>query len=325
MKPLFFISAALISVSGFAQTECSSSSSNPLFKFDNAGSPKEVRKLGTSPEFPFLRNLSSPNEVYSALKRADRNNTRGMSQLNDLLMAAGFENGAKDVKKSDISTYYMPVGTEGNMGSGNYSTGYYTLQGDASEFKAWKISSGSCYVYIMQKCGNAFFPKNAGNKTACINVPVTLTGNMQEVTLNSDGQQMTTSDNVYVYYARKRHKRHETAYPIADVNAKYPSKPILLRSEKDVQSMPQTYKVSLSTPNNTVNVCPDSTLNIAANINVEKTSEYSGYYPNKNKKEYKCVSKRKYKRIARNMRKAERHERRVARLSGVKVNEVGNS
>ena len=318
MKRLMLISASLmITVGSFAQT---GQVDNSFFKFDNAGSPKEVYTLGTAPEFPFLRHMSTSRQVYAAIKRNDENNTPGMDQLNNLLMDIGFSNGVKDLSASDISASYITPGTEGNMGSKGYTMGYYKLEGDASEFKAWKITGNSGYVYLMAKCGNAFFPKTAAHSTACVTAPVNLTGDMSQTTLTDSGQKITTTDNIYVYYHRRRHKRHEAANANSDIPDAYPSAPLLLRSTNDIEVMPVAYNISVSAPDSMVSVCPDSTLNLTANINIEKTSSYAGYYPNSNKKEYKEVSKRKYKRIARNLRREERKERKIARLSGVKAN-----
>jgi len=320
MKRIILIPAVLVAISGFAQTQCSTD--NSLFKFDNAGTtpPKTISKLGTAPEFPFLRNMANPKQVAAAIKRNDEKNTAGMTELNDMLTNIGFTNGAKDVEASNITAYYIPSGTEGNMGSAGYSTAYCKLDGDATEFKSWKITSGSgCYMYVLAKCGNAFYP-NTEHKTACINVPVNLSGDMKEVTLNSSGQKVTTTDDVYVYYHRKRH-RHATEHPIAEISDPYPSKPLLVSATQDVQTVPESYKVTVNPTENSVTVCPDSTLNLTANINVEKTSEYGGYYPSKDKKEYKQISKRKYKRTARKMRKIDRKEAKVAHLTGVKVNQ----
>lgn len=324
MKRLFLISAAfLITSVSFAQTACNTD--NSLFKFDNAGMPKDIEKLGKAPEFPFLKNLSTTAQVYSAIKKNDQKNIPGMEHFNDLMMAIGFPGGTKDLDKSNISMYYIAPGTEGNMGSAGYGNGFYRLSADASDLKAWKISSGTgCYVYILAKCGNAFYPKAATGKTACINAPVNLTGDMKEVTLSSSGQKVTTTDNVYVYYSHKHHKKHATAHPIAEIPDAYPSTPILLSSTKKVDVVPETYKVSVNTPDNTVNVCPDSTLNITANINVEKTSSYTGNYPDKTDKEYKKVSKHEYKMIARKMRRIERKEERIARRTGMNVDVAVN-
>ena len=315
MKRIILISAIIAAAtSGYAQT----TPDNALFRFDNTSSPREISKLGTAPEFPFMRNLSSPKQVVTTLKRNDANGTQGMDQLNELLMAVGFANGAKDVTESNVSMYYVPVGTEGNMGSAGYGNTYAKLTGDASEFKAWKIASGNGnYMLLMAKCGNAFFP-NSQPRSACITAPVNITSEPKELTLTANGQTTTTNDNVYVYYHRKRHKRKEAAYAVADVPDAYPSAPLLLNSNTKVTPVPETYKLSVNSTNANITVCPDSTANVAANINVEKTSEYTGYYPSA-KKEYKRVSKHIYKKSERKMRKAKRKEEKVARATGVAV------
>ena len=156
-------------------------------------------------------------------------------------------------------------------------------------------------------------------QSKCVTAPVTLTGS--QVTLTSGGSKYTTNDQVYIYYCRKHHKRHEQPYAVAGINEKYPSWPLLVNSNKDVTALPETYNVTLTTPSNTVSVCPDSTLELTANINVEKTSSYTGNYPNSNSdsKVYKKVSKREFKMAARKMRKIKRQEAKIARRTGMKV------
>lgn len=318
MKRLFLISASLMLASAaFAQD----ASDNSLYKFDNAGTPKTVRTLGSAPEFPFLRNLTSSRQVYNAIKRHEDDNTRAMNKLNDLLMQIGYANGAKDLEASDITEAYVPPGTEGNMGSRGYTYSYTRLSGNAAEFKAWKIApNGSNYspIYLFAKCGNAFYPKSGG-KTACLNVPVNVTPDMSQITLPASGSEVATTDKVYVYYVRRHHKERDMAYPVSGINEKYPSQPILINSDKVADVVPETYTVSLNSPNSTVTACPDATLNVTANVNVEKTSTYTGNYPKDDHKVYKKVSKRHYKMIARKMRKAERKAEKIARRTGVPV------
>lgn len=322
MKRIFFISASILAASAaFAQTDAYSD--NSLYQFNNTSHPKEVRKLGTAPEFPFLRNMTSSRQVYNAIKKHDRDNTPAMTKLNDLLMQIGYANGAKDLQPSDITEAMVPVGTEGNMGSRGYTYAYYRLAGDPSEFKAWKITpnegSNASALYIFAKCGNAFYPKNMG-RTACISVPVTVTPDVQQVSLNNSGSEVTTTDQVYVYYTRKHHKKDDKAYPVAGINDAYPSDPIKVSAMKNMDVIPETYTVSLSAPDNrTVTACTDETLNLTANVNVEKTSTYTGNYPKDDHKVYKKVSKRHYKQIARKMRKAQRKADKVARRTETPV------
>jgi hypothetical protein len=319
MKRIFVIFTIFSAATAFAQTPCSRST--PLFSFDNAsvGYGKEVHRLGSNPEFPFLRNKSNTGQVYSAIKRNDKNNGRGMMTFNKLMMDVGFANGVKDMDASSITEARIPYGTEGNMGSGGYSYSYCKLATDPNGTRAWKISSGGdCYVYILQTCGNAFYPNGGTKKTACLDVPVSVTADTKEVTLDG-GTPITSTDRMYVYYHRRKMARRHLSPDFADVPDPKASNPVLLSVTKNVQTLPQSYKVTVNTPDDHVKVCPDLTLNIPANINVEKVSEYTGNYPATAKKNYKEVSKRSYKRIARKMRKAERKESKVARATGVPV------
>ena len=84
--------------------------------------------------------------------------------------------------------------------------------------------------------------------------------------------------------------------------------------------MPQTYSVSLnSQQNNTVTACAGTTLDITANVNLERVSSYTGNYPNQDNKTYKKVHKRTYKMIVRRMRRIHRKEDKIARRTGVPV------
>jgi hypothetical protein len=171
MKRLILISAMFaIASSCFAQTECSKS--NPIFRQDNYGPPKEVYTLGSNPEFPFLRNLTTSQQVAAAIKKAAKK--RGMTELNDMLMGIGFANGTKDINVSHITEYKLLSGTVGNMGDGNFNTAYIKLVGNGQDVKSWKITSPTgCYLYVLAKCGNAFYPEEPKVKPmAAIEVPI---------------------------------------------------------------------------------------------------------------------------------------------------------
>jgi len=316
MKQLLLISASfLLASSAFAQSD------NSLYQFDNTGSPKNVRLLGANPEFPFLRNMTSSRQVYNAIKRHENENTAAMNKLNDLLMQVGYANGAKDLEPGDITEAYVPPGTEGNMGSRGYTYNYYRLSGSAQEYKAWKIKpNDSKYgsLYIFAKCGNAFFPKTEG-KTACINVPVNVTPDVQQISLPASGSKVTAQDKVYVYYGSRKERRNMTDKPVDQINDRYHSKPLLVDATKDENVIPETYTVSAGMSEDRVTACPGKTLDLTANVNVEKTSSYTGNYPKNDHKVYKKVSKHRYHAIARKMRKAERKADKIARRTGVPV------
>ena len=233
----------------------------------------------------------------------------------------------KDLQESDITETWVKPGTEGNMGSSGYVYGYYRLEGSPSEFKAWKIASkndntnGSMYLFA--KCGNAFYPKTAS--TACINVPVQVTPDMSQINLPASGTEVTANDKVFVYYARKHRRKHQADYATTGIPERYPSKPVMVNSKKDETVQPVTYTVSLSNPQNTISACQDAQLNLTANINVEKTSTYTGNYPNDGQNTYKRVSKHHYKMIARKLRKADRKANRIAKKTNEPVDVKMNS
>jgi len=313
MKRLILISAFFSLASyGFAQSK-----SNPIFVNDNSGTAKEVYRLGDNPEFTGLRNLNSPQQVSTAMKK-----TRGRKQLDGMLKDIGFTNGVNDVSASDISEAYIPAGTRGNMGDGNYNSANIKLMGDngtasSKGVKAWKVTSPTGeYMYVLGKCGNAFYPTSAPKQTACVTAPLNLENNTKEVTLGGDAIS-TSSSATYVYY-HKRHRHHALAPEFAALNDPTASTPVLLSTSKSVSAVPQTYKVTVSTENNNIQVCEDQPLDLSANINIEKSSEFTGNYPSSNRN-YKEVSKHAYKRIARKMRHAEKKEKKVARLTGEEI------
>jgi hypothetical protein len=319
MKRIFVIFSSFATTSCLAQTACSRNA--PLFSFDNAnvGNGKEVTTLGSNPEFPFLRNMSSSEQVYTAIKNNSKRNGPQADAFNNLMMEVGFANGSKDVTASSITEDRIPYGTEGNMGSGSNGYTYCKLDTDPGGTRAWKISSGGdCYTYILAKCGNAFYPHGGAKKTACLDVPVSVASDPKEVTLES-APPVTTTDKVYVYYHRKKHSKRHLAPEFADIPDPNASNPVLLSLTKNVETVPQSYKVTVNVPEDHIMVCPDTMLSVPANISVEKVSEFTGYNPATAKKNYKEVSRRTYRKIARKMRKAERKENRVARLSGVPV------
>jgi len=286
-------------------------SNGTLYNFDNNGTPKEISVLGRDPEFPFLAHLSTTAQVYHAIKNHSDN-----AKLNDIITNLGFANGIQDLKASNVTMATLPNGTTGNMGSGHHGNGYYKLVG-ASGFKAWKVTAGNgAYVFFLQACGNEFYPtsgKPAG--TACVNAQINI--DAQPVSITANGQQNQVTQKAFVYFhVKKLHHRH--LYTNAEIVDSHPSKPLLLSTTTKDVLVPQTYNVTVTGQNENQTVCADSTVTVAANINVEKTSTYSGYY-NNTENTYTRVSKGVYMRAERKMRKAERKEEKVARITKTPV------
>jgi len=157
----------------------------------------------------------------------------------------------------------------------------------------------------------------AQNQSNCLNAPISLTNTTKEVTV--DGNTSATLEKQYVYYHRKRGHKRPLAQEFSDIPDPKSSNPVLLSKTKTTKALPESYKFTVNTPQDHAIVCPDSLLSLPANINMEKVSEYTGYYPAGAKKSYKEVSRRVYMKTARKMRKAERKESRVASLAGVPV------
>lgn len=318
MKRILLISASLVLTYGaIAQAV----RDNTVFTFNNGEQPKSVSRLGTAPEFPMLAHKSSANEFYRAIKRHQDENTEAMNHLNGLLMQIGYANGAKDLEANDVSEAWVAPGTVGNMGSAGYSYGLYRLDGDRDEFKAWKVApngSGNQALYFFAKCGNAFYPQQQ-KTAACISVPVEVTPDMKEVSLPASGAKVTTDNKTYVYYDRKRGKKDDREYPVTGLNEKYPSEPLLITDQKDITIQPETYTVSVDPARQDVTACTNKTLDLTANVNVEKTGTYTGNYPESSHSTYKKVSKRDYKMIARKKAHAERKANKIAKRTAMDV------
>ena len=283
---------------------------DPFYNFINNGRAKDISVLGRDPEFPFLARLSSSAQVYHAIKKHADN-----KQLNDIITGLGFTNGIQYLAATNVTSATIPGGTTGNMGSGHGGNGYYRLVG-ANGFKAWKVTADNgAYVYFLQACGNEFYPNaNKPEGTACVNAAIKV--DAQPVTITANGQQNQVTEKTFVYYHEKGHRKH--VYTNAEINDNRPSRPLLLSTNVKEDLVPQTYNVTVTGQNQNQTVCSDSTVNVEANINVEKTSSYSGYY-NSTKNSYTRVSKRVYMKAGRKMRKAERKEEKVARMTKTTV------
>jgi hypothetical protein len=308
MKRLFFfIPAMMAGIILFAQSDCSKN--HPIYKVDNNGKVETVHTLGSDPEFTFLRNLNSPQQVLAALKRAENNKkySRQVREMNNMLKECGFDNGVKDVTLSSISQMTIPKGTEGNMGNGHLRYSYVRLSG-SKPVKAWKVTSDNgCYVAFLAPCGNAFYPgteaKNAtsysGNKPACKDVAVDITSEPKEITIANGGEKHITK-KTYIYYVD-----HcgcftgcgDDSYSSEDGSR---SRPLLVKTEDVVEPAAVTYKVSTNGTGKAT-VCNGTPVGVHADmtdVTVEKESEYTGNKPEV-RKEYIEVSRREYRHALR--------------------------
>jgi hypothetical protein len=312
-KLLFFIPVMMAGAAAYAQNDCSKN--HPIYKFDNVGTAKTVRTLGSDPEFPFLRNHTTAQGVLAALKSSEnkRRYPRQMRELNTLLTEAGFDNGVQDVKLSSITPYTVPAGTTGNMGNGHFGYNFVQMQGGSH--KAWKLTSDNqCSITFFSACGNAFYPgsgaENAttftGNKPACKDVAVNIASESREITV-PDAAEKHITKKTYIYYTKAScgcfsrcndcsvgSYSYRSDYDRRTSGGSERSKPILVKTEDVVVRVPLTYKVS-TTGDGTATICDGKPTEVRADITVEKENSYAGYKPEV-KKEYIEVSRREYKR-----------------------------
>lgn len=152
----------------------------------------------------------------------------------------------------------------------------------------------------------------------CVKTAVNLTGN--QATLTTSGAKSTTVRQNFVYYERKRLRKHDSVVTLPGIAAENPSVPLMLNSTEDVKPVQEMHAVSVSLPQNNVTACPDSAMNLTAMVNVESVASYTGNYPGtKTEPNYVKVSKRHYKMAARKVRKIERKQEKMARKADVNV------
>jgi hypothetical protein len=160
---------------------------------------------------------------------------------------------------------------------------------------------------------------SAFGQRRCVSTPANIQG--RQVTVTTSGNKALAHKQVYIYYTRRHHHKADREYPVAGISDRYPSAPLLMATDEVVTTLPETYNVSLVPQQNTVSVCPDSVLNLDAEILLTRNSAYTGNYPGgaMENKVYKKVTKHQYKVAARKMRKAHRKEVKIARRSGLPV------
>ena len=290
------IPALMAATALFAQNNCTKD--HPIYKTDNTSSPKAVYRLGSNPEFPFLQNLSTRQQVLAAMQSKEnaKKYPRQMKELNKMLKEIGFSNGVQDVTLSAVSSYNVSPGTTGNMGDGHLNYSYSRLEG-TKPHKAWKITSGEdCNVSFLAACGNAFYPfgtesANAysGYKPKCTDIPVSVSADAKKITV--DATKLVTK-KTYVYYKRGCECENcKPGWSEAGYKDGLLSRPLLVKKEE--VNVPQTYKVTTGNTG-TATICPGKPMEVNADIEVESENEYAGFKP-AIKKEYVEVSRREYR------------------------------
>lgn len=128
------------------------------FKDNPGGEPKLLNALGASPQFGEIQ-THTPGGAYKHLADAYRRNLKANRAEIDLVLSSLGYTGFKDVSfgPEKIEAVVVPAGTIGWMGA--YNRGHqYAWSKTGNPFNAYKINAkyGTCFVYIMQTCGNIF-------------------------------------------------------------------------------------------------------------------------------------------------------------------------
>lgn len=168
-----FILLSLVAMMGFAQTLLAQSAyqpcnliAHPLFEPAPLGkTPVVLNRLGTSPQFGEISQHTA-KAAYSHLKSVyAKNSARNKREIDNLLQALGYT-GINDPNFSpnSITAEILPAGTVGWMGA--YAKGHkYAWSVLGRDFETFKIAANGsdCFVYVMKKCGNAFYDPSVRN------------------------------------------------------------------------------------------------------------------------------------------------------------------
>jgi hypothetical protein len=161
LQAISFFVFLLVLIEGssvYGQQPCGAGS-HQVFSQASSQTPVTLNRLGTSPQFGEIPNHTAKS-AYDHLSKIYAKNVRNSkSEINMFLSGLGYT-GFKDpmFNASKISPETLSKGQTGWMGA--YSKGHkYKWSVLGKDFPTFKISSkdGSCYAYIMKKCGNAFF------------------------------------------------------------------------------------------------------------------------------------------------------------------------
>ena len=152
-----------------------------IFKGASDKTPVVLNVLGTSPQFGEIPKHTGVS-AYNHLKSLHKKNTKkSRTEIDILLQALGYTgfNDPAFTSKSLIPEV-LPAGTIGWMGA--YSRGHkYAWSVLGKDFQTFKVyaKGGDCFLYIMKKCGNAFYTPAPNCPTGSCPCPEGYTCNSQ--------------------------------------------------------------------------------------------------------------------------------------------------
>jgi len=150
------IALTFVTATSFAQN-CASK--HAVFQVPQGVTPKVMKVLGTSPEFPPLQNRNSVKEIFHNLK-AMGESPKYKDAINGLFVALGYT-GVQDADFTieDVTPGHVPFGSIGMLGDAahHYEYSILVLPGEQI-IKSWHIrSKNGCDLNFMSRCGNAFY------------------------------------------------------------------------------------------------------------------------------------------------------------------------
>jgi hypothetical protein len=218
--------AILFPILGIAQQRDSPCNLLPyqIFKGNPNTTPVTLKVLGTSPQFGEIPQHTGAS-AYNHLKSVYKNNVKGSrAEIDELLRALGFS-GLNDPSftSKNLLPEILPAGTIGWMGT--YSRGHkYAWSSLGKDFPTFKIyaKGGDCFLYIMKKCGNAFYIPTyvAAPAISVIPPPPPTVCKAQTITISGTGQVssgdvMTTSKMMEIVAVNGTKGLLLGSYPVA--------------------------------------------------------------------------------------------------------------
>jgi hypothetical protein len=183
--------AILFPILGIAQQRDSPCNLLPyqIFKGDPHTNPIVLKRLGTSPQFGEIPKHTGVS-AYNHLKMVHKNNKKGSrKEIDDLLKALGYS-GFNDPSFSskNLIPETLTTGTIGWMGAYGHKYAWSRLGNDFPTFKIY-AKGGDCFLYIMKKCGNAFYiPTYLTDPVVGLVPPVVVTCKTQTINISGSGQ-----------------------------------------------------------------------------------------------------------------------------------------
>ena len=182
-----------VSSKSIAQTPCGIDA-HAVFANSSTDTPVLLKRLGTSPQFGEISKHTA-SAAYTHLKKVHtKNSHNSKSEIDSFLKGLGYSSfNDPAFSASKITPEILTAGTKGWMGA--YSRGHkYKWSILGRDFETFKIESkdGSCFAYVMKKCGNAFYDPKAREdaeaaaralaaipKTKCVTQTINFTGKNQ--------------------------------------------------------------------------------------------------------------------------------------------------